>query len=79
MWDQLRVDQGKKWYLMLFGRVNYPIMACLVAMQERQDVDLDCPHQCYRISWFTIRVADVGTALAVQSWNNHPILGKQGA
>jgi len=59
------------------GRVNYLIKACLVAMQERQDIDLDCPHQCYCM--WSIRVANVGTALAVQSWNNHPIPGKQGA
>ena len=57
------------------GRVNYPLKACLVALQERADIDLDCPHQCYCISWFTIRVANIGTMMAVESWNNHPIPG----
>ena len=57
------------------GRVNYPIKACLVALQERGEIDLDCPHQSFCISWFTIRVANVGTSLAIESWNNHPIPG----
>ena len=57
------------------GRVNYPIKACLVALQERGEIYLDCPHQSFCISWFTIRVANVGTSLAIESWNNHPIPG----
>ena len=58
------------------SRVNYPLKSCLVMMQESGDIDLDCDHQRFCISWFTIRVATVGTALAVEAWNNHPIPGK---
>lgn len=57
------------------SRVNYPIKTCLVALQQNGDIDLDCSHQKYCISWFTLRVANVGTTLAVQSWNDHPIPG----
>lgn len=57
------------------GRVNYPIKACLVAMQEQGDIDLDCSHQKFCISWFTMRVASVGTTLAIEAWNEHPISG----
>ena len=57
------------------GRVNYPLKSCLVALQERGDIDTDCSHQCFLISWFSIRVANVGTTLVVQSWNSHPIPG----
>ena len=56
-------------------RVNYPIKACLVSLDEHQVVDMDCPHQKFCVSWFTVRVACVGTNLVVQAWNNHPIPG----
>ena len=55
------------------ARVNYPIKTCLIALQENGDIDLDSPQHKFGISWFTIRVAAVGTTLAVQSWNAHPI------
>lgn len=58
------------------GRVNYPLKSCLVALQGQNGIDLDCPHLCYCISWFTIRVANVGTTLAIEAWNNHAIPGK---
>ena len=57
------------------GRVNYPVKSCLVALQERGEIDLDCPHQKFCVSWFTIRVCNIGTTLAVQAWNEHPIPG----
>lgn len=57
------------------SRVNYPLKSNLVRMQENGDIDLDCPHQRFCVSWFTIRVANVGTTLAVQAWNHHPIPG----
>lgn len=57
------------------GRVNYPIKSCLIALEEAGDINMDCPHTKYCVSWFTIRVANVGTAIAVHSWNNHPIPG----
>ena len=57
------------------GRVNYPLKACLVELQERGEIDLDCPHQKFCTSWFSIRVSNIGTTLAVQAWNEHPIPG----
>ena len=51
------------------------IKTCLIALQENGDIDLDSPQHKFGISWFTIRVAAVGTTLAVQSWNAHPIPG----
>ena len=58
------------------GRVNYPIKTCLVAMQASGDIDMDCPHQKFLVSWFSIRVSAIGTTMAIQSWNEHPIPGK---
>ena len=56
-------------------RVNYPIKTCLISLQRSGDIDLDCPYQKFCISWFSLRVANVGTRLAVQSWNEHTIPG----
>lgn len=53
--------------------MNYPIKTCLISMQECGDFDLDNAHHKF---WFALRVANVGTCLAVQAWNEHPIPGK---
>ncbi|XP_019859201.1 PREDICTED: uncharacterized protein LOC109587405 isoform X2 [Amphimedon queenslandica] len=114
LWDQIRVDQGKEWYLMLFiqeqlahlrhntqrpphlqtssklnhsvermwveinGRVNYPIKSCLISLQESGEINMEDEHVKFCVSWFSIRVANVGTAMAVSSWNHHRIPGKKG-
>ena len=57
------------------GRVNYPLKECLIFLEEVGDIDLDCPHQKFLISWFAIRVSNVGTTFAIQAWNEHPIPG----
>ncbi len=57
------------------ARVNYPLKACLIQLEERQDFNMDCTHVKFCVSWFSIRVASVGTSLAVQAWNDHPIPG----
>lgn len=57
------------------GRVNYPIKSCLIALEESGHINMDCSHTKYCVSWFTIRVASVGAAIAVQSWNSHPVSG----
>ena len=57
------------------SRVNYPIKTFLVRLQANGDIDMDCPHQMFCVSWFCIRVAAIGTTLAVRSWNEHPIPG----
>ena len=50
--------------------VNYPIKECLVAMDANSEFNLDAPAHKFCISWVTLRVASVGTALFV-----HSILG----
>lgn len=44
-------------------------------MQERNDINMDCDHEKYCVSWFTTRVTSIGTNLAVHAWNDHPIPG----
>ena len=58
------------------GRVNYPLKTCLVEMEEQSEIDLESSHVKFCVSWFTIRVSNVGTTLAVQAWNDHPISGR---
>ena len=60
------------------ARVNYPIKACVIALEEAGDIDMDCSHTKYCVSWYTIGVANVGTNMAVQAWNNHRIPGDEG-
>ena len=36
---------------------------------------MSCRHMKFCVSWFTIRVAHVGTTLAVNAWNEHSIPG----
>ncbi|XP_065894563.1 uncharacterized protein [Dysidea avara] len=58
-------------------RVNYPIKSCLVSLETAGDIDMDCPHTKYCVSWFTLQVVNVGTTIVVQSWNSHPISGRR--
>ena len=44
-------------------------------MEEEGLVDMDSSTDQFCISWFTLQVANVGAAQAVQSWNEHPIPG----
>lgn len=57
------------------SRVNYPIKNCLVEMESNDQLNMDCDHIKFCVSWFSIRVASIGTGLAVQSWNEHRIPG----
>ena len=45
-------------------------------MERRGDFDIDAPTHKFCVSWFTLQVAQVGTTLFVQSWNEHPIPSK---
>ena len=56
-------------------QVNYPLKSCLIALETARDICMDCPLTKYCVSWFTIRVANVGATIVVQAWNNHPIPG----
>ncbi|XP_065891603.1 uncharacterized protein [Dysidea avara] len=111
MWDQIRVDHGREWYLMLYiqehlagyrrnpsgpphlqtsstqnhvikriwvevnGRVNYPIKAALIEMQENGDFKLEDDHIKHCVSWYTLHVSQVGTTMFVTAWNEHRISG----
>lgn len=57
------------------GRVNFPIKTALIQLEENGDLDMSCRHVKFCVSWFTIRVAHVGTTLAVNAWNEHSIPG----
>ena len=57
------------------ARVNYPLKACIIKMEESNDIDMDNNHIKFCVSWFTVRVSNVGTTLAVNAWNDHPIPG----
>ena len=55
------------------SRVNYPIKICLRDMQEAGDINMDDPIDQFCTSWFTIRVANIGTIAVVKAWNAHCI------
>ena len=57
------------------SRVNYPIKACLIDLEQKGDINMDCNHVKFCVSWFTIRVAREGLKFVVQAWNEHPIPG----
>ena len=57
------------------SRVNYPIKAVLVEMEENNEIDLESSHVKFLISWYTMRVSNVGTTLFVQGWNEHRLSG----
>ena len=42
-------------------------------MQEAGDINMDDPLDQSCTSWITVRVASVGAALVVKSWNEHTI------
>ncbi len=58
------------------SRVNYPVKACLIQMEENGEIDMASSMIKFCISWFSIRVCSVGTTLAIKAWNEHPIPGK---
>ena len=47
-------------------------------MEERGLISMDDAMIKYCVSWFAIRVAIVGTTIAVDSWNQHTLRGKSG-
>ena len=47
------------------GRVNYPIKAALIEMQENGDFNLEDEHVKYCVSWYTMHVSQVGTTMFV--------------
>lgn len=128
MWDQIRVDHGKEFILMLFiqehlaeyrrnpsasphlqttstqvrlllkwhnsntfllqnhvveriwvevnSRINYPIKAILIEMQESHQFNLQDEYVKFCVSWFSIQISLVGVEIFVTAWNEHPIRGE---
>ena len=60
-------------------RVNYPLKKALMDMENDDLIDTqDKVNHLHRfcVSWLAIRVANVGTRLAVDAWNAHSIPGE---
>ena len=53
--------------------MNYPIKNSLINIIEDEQLDLNSPANKYCVSWCTLRVANVGLKILVESWNNHPL------
>ena len=54
-------------------RINYPIKETLIKMMEQGQISLDDELCKYCVSWYTLRVANVGIGLLLAAWNEHPI------
>ena len=59
----------------MWVEVNARVKHCLVQLEENGEINVDDPYRKFCILWFTIHVAIVGTTLAVQAWNDHPVPG----
>ena len=57
------------------GRINYPIKAILIEMQENDDFNLEHDDVKFCFSWYSIQVSQVGTKKFVAAWNEHQIQG----
>ena len=65
----------ERFWVEINNRVNYPIKSCLIAMEDSGDIDMNDSHIKFCVSWFSVRVANVGTTLTVSSWNDHTVPG----
>ena len=55
------------------SRVNYPIKQAPNAMVNEDLINMDGDMNKFGVSWYTSRVADIGTKQVISSWNNHTI------
>ena len=72
----------ERFWVEINKRVNYPLKIVLVEMENNHSIrtqDQSDSTHCFCVSWITLRVATVGTTLAVQAWNEHPIPGELSA
>ena len=42
-------------------------------MEESCEIDMGSAVHKFCVSWFANRVCSVGTTLAIQAWNDHPV------
>ncbi|TRY89400.1 hypothetical protein DNTS_002614, partial [Danionella cerebrum] len=73
MWDQIRVDHGKEFYLSLFLQEMIEALVELV-VQELLDMEDNLVRYC--VSSFTCQLCHLGISRVVQAWNEHRIPGK---
>ena len=69
----------ERFWVEINKRVNYPLKIVLVEMENNHSIrtqDQSDSTHCFCVSWITLRVATVGTTLAVQAWNEHPMPGE---
>ena len=57
-------------------RVNYPIKESFIRMMENGDISMNDQMCRFSVSWYTLRVANIGIGLLISSWNEHPIPSK---
>ena len=55
------------------SRINHPIKLCLNKLEENGDINMSDNHIKFCVSWFTIRVTNVGVKMAIKAWNDHRI------
>ncbi|CAH3033724.1 unnamed protein product [Porites lobata] len=113
LFDQVRVDHGREFYLVLTVqdhlkelrnntsrqpyiqtqskqnhaverlwvevncRTNYPIKRALVQMENDGVIDIEDEVTKFCVSWVAKKVVEVGVSYMVNSWNSHPIPGKE--
>ena len=66
----------ERMWVEVHARVNYPIKESLIRMMENGDIFMDDQMCKFCVSWYTLRVANVGIGLLISSWNEHPIPSK---
>ena len=52
---------------------NCPIKSALIGMCDDGDINTDDDVSKACVSWFSIKIAAVGTVLFVDAWNSHTI------
>lgn len=60
------------------SRINYPIKAVLVLMEDEELIDMGNEVHKFGVSWVTIQVAAPAVATFVRAWNAHRIPGRNG-
>jgi len=57
------------------SRINYPIKALLIEMQESHQFNLQDEYVKFCVLWISIQISRIGVEIFVTAWNEHPIQG----